>query len=138
MRNFAKAFIAAGALAGSVPAVANESYTTRIEPRAYYGATVTIEEGVRVFRPLPPQRQVIVNPGGKTPLSLGFADVRVSEESKNYNYNYNNDRDYDNDGAGYLGGFGFVPNKFGFRGHRGFGPHKHRGVGAHNPFVKPH
>ena len=43
--------------------------TTRIEPRPFYGATVTIEDGVRVFRPLPPHdRIIIVNPGGTTPL----------------------------------------------------------------------
>ena len=59
-----------GVLAG--PASAQSAYTTRIEPRAVYGATVTIEEGVRVFRPLPSEEHVIVNPGGKTPLSLGY------------------------------------------------------------------
>ena len=31
-----------------------EAVTTRIETRPFYGATVTLEEGVRVFRPLPP------------------------------------------------------------------------------------
>ncbi len=53
-------------------ASAQSAYTTRIETRAVYGATVTIEEGVRVFRPLPSEQHVIVNPGGKTPLSLGY------------------------------------------------------------------
>jgi hypothetical protein len=47
--------------------------TTRIEARPVYGATVTEEEGVRVFRPLPPQDRVIINPDG-TPLSLGFSE----------------------------------------------------------------
>lgn len=60
------------AAAPALPAAAEEAYTTRIEPRNAYGATVTIEQGVRVFRPLPTERQVIVNPGGMTPLSLYY------------------------------------------------------------------
>ncbi len=61
---------AVAAVAPALPAAAEEAFTTRIEPRNAYGATVTIEQGVRVFRPLPTERQVIVNPGGMTPLSL--------------------------------------------------------------------
>jgi hypothetical protein len=53
---------------------AQDAHTTRIEPRNVYGATITIEEGVRVFRPLPSERHVIVNPGGRTPLSLNYYD----------------------------------------------------------------
>ena len=56
-----------GLLAGSLPALAQS--TTRIEPRPFYGATVTIEAGVRVFRPLPPHDRVIINPGNATPLT---------------------------------------------------------------------
>jgi hypothetical protein len=56
----------------AAPALAIDSYTTRIEPRAVYGATVTIEEGVRVYRPIPTEQHVIINPGGTTPLSLGY------------------------------------------------------------------
>jgi hypothetical protein len=63
-------------LASAAPACAEDAYTTRIEPRAAYGATVTIEEGVRVFRPLPSERHVIINPGGMAPLSLGYFDER--------------------------------------------------------------
>jgi hypothetical protein len=55
-----------------------ESYTTRIEPRPFYGAIVTIEAGVRVFRPLPPERQIIINPNA-TPVSIGINDTRVVE-----------------------------------------------------------
>lgn len=88
LRTFAAAALALGAAGVTAfPASAeSESFTTRIEPRAFYGATVTIEEGVRVFRPLPSQRQVIINPGGVTPLSLGYSENRVYEESHNYNY----------------------------------------------------
>jgi hypothetical protein len=67
------------AFAFVAPASADDAYTTRIEPRAIYGATVTIEEGVRVFRPLPSEHHVIVNPGGLTPLSLGYYDYRYAD-----------------------------------------------------------
>ncbi|MDN3720744.1 hypothetical protein QW131_19615 [Roseibium salinum] len=40
-----------------------------------YGAIVTKEAGVLVFRGLPPTRKVIVNPGGKTPLELKQTEV---------------------------------------------------------------
>ncbi len=64
------AVAATGCLA--LPALAGEAATTRIEPRVFYGATVTLEEGVRVFRPLPPHKQVIINPDSRTPVSLSF------------------------------------------------------------------
>ena len=37
-----------------------------------------MEEGVRVFRPLPPHDRVIINPGNATPLYLdvGSAGIR--------------------------------------------------------------
>jgi hypothetical protein len=53
--------------------------TVRIEPRPFYGAVVTLEEGVRVFRPLPPDRYVIINPGNRTPLSISINDTRINE-----------------------------------------------------------
>jgi hypothetical protein len=61
-----------GLLAGSLPAQAQS--TTRIESRPFYGATVTIESGVRVFRPLPPHDRVIINPNNATPLTLNIGD----------------------------------------------------------------
>jgi hypothetical protein len=84
----AASVVAGAVLAVGTPVSAQDAYTTRIEPRAVYGASVTIEEGVRVFRPLPSERHVIVNPDGMTPLSLGYVDTRVTAESRNYNYNY--------------------------------------------------
>ncbi len=57
------------ALAVSAAAVSAQSLT-RIEPRPYYGATISIEEGVRVFRPLPATKNIIINPGNRTPLTL--------------------------------------------------------------------
>lgn len=71
---FLTAIGAAAVLAWGAATMAfgENAYTTRIEPRASYGATVTVEEGVRVFRPLPSERHVIVNPNGLSPLSLGY------------------------------------------------------------------
>lgn len=63
-------------------AFAQNATTTRVETRPFYGATVTLEEGVRVFRPLPPHSKVVINPGGKTPLSLSF------EENRTVSHNY--------------------------------------------------
>ena len=65
--------------------LAQEATTTRIETRAFYGATVTLEAGVRVFRPLPPHSKVIINPGGVTPLHVGHEEYRAT--THNYNYN---------------------------------------------------
>ncbi|MEO1115853.1 MAG: hypothetical protein AAFY05_26150, partial [Pseudomonadota bacterium] len=53
-----------------------ESGTTRIVHDEPYGAIVTKEAGVLVFRGLPPTRKVIVNPEGKTPLDLKMTEVR--------------------------------------------------------------
>jgi hypothetical protein len=77
MRILAFGLIAgAGIALGSLPASA-ESNTTRIEPRPFYGATVTIEAGVRVFRPLPPHDRVIINPGNATPIAIDVGGVGV-------------------------------------------------------------
>ena len=66
-------------LAVATSAMADDARTTRIEPRDFYGATVSIEAGVRVFRPLPRTTHVIVNPNG-TPLSLSFKEARHTHE----------------------------------------------------------
>lgn len=80
-----RALYSALLLSALAPAAAFAQSTTRIETRPFYGATVTLEEGVRVFRPLPSHDRVIINPGGTTPLSLGITDQR----SVSYNYNDN-------------------------------------------------
>ncbi len=46
-----------------------DSQTTRIEIRPIYGATVTLEHGVRVYRPIPPTTNLIIDPG---PLVQGY------------------------------------------------------------------
>ena len=75
----------AGIAAGCLPAGA-ESVTTRIEPRPVYGATVTVEKGVRVFRPLPRHDRVIINPGNATPLQLNIGDVPLYRRDYLYGY----------------------------------------------------
>jgi hypothetical protein len=62
------------AVFSAAPAVA-EAGLTRIEPRPYYGAVVTVEQGVRVWRPLPPTRHMIINPTN-APVSVNITDVR--------------------------------------------------------------
>ena len=71
MLRYAFAALAIATSLSSAAAADSGAYTTRIEPRPVYGATQTIENGVRVTRPLPPVRQVIINPGSLTPLTLG-------------------------------------------------------------------
>lgn len=85
MRHVTRVLIAATALLLPSAALAGKASTTRIETRPFYGATVTLEEGVRVFRPLPHHDRVIINPGGRTPLSLSF------EENRTYNYDRGGD-----------------------------------------------
>ena len=103
-----------------------EATTTRIEPRPYHGATVTLEHGVRVYRPLPTIKHVIINPN-QTPLYLSYAEVNEQREINNYNYYY--------DRGGYPvpgyggGGFGF-PFRHGFHGKP---MNKPGGVGALRP-----
>lgn len=63
---------AVAAAAGLASTAAGAQTLTRIETHSFYGATVTIEEGVRVFRPLPPTSHMIINPGGRTPLSINY------------------------------------------------------------------
>lgn len=124
MRNaFAVLFAAAGVLVLPSAASAQSPSTTRIETRPFYGATVTLEEGVRVFRPLPPHERIIINPQGATPLNLSY------EQSHSVSHNYH----YDGDGrdavpvyggAGIAGDWSARPRRVhkphhGFRGHGG-------------------
>lgn len=111
---------AAGLVAAAALPAAADSYTTRIEPRPFYGATVTLEEGVRVFRPLPPTRHMIINPQGRTPLNLSFEDVRVTEQRTIHNYNHGSQAE----GAPASTGGYYVPRRGGYAGGYGGG---HRG-----------
>lgn len=62
-------------------ALAEPAHTTRIETRPYYGAVVTIEQGVRVYRPVPPTQHLIVNPEGTTPLQLNIGSSSFTPQS---------------------------------------------------------
>jgi hypothetical protein len=46
--------------------------TTRVERRAVYGATVTEEQGVWVFRPIPPTRHMVIAPSDGPPVNLSL------------------------------------------------------------------
>jgi hypothetical protein len=65
------------ALAASATAALAQS-TTRIETRPYYGAVVTVEQGVRVWRALPPHDRIIINPSGRTPINLTVGQPQAS------------------------------------------------------------
>jgi hypothetical protein len=55
----------------ATPALADdEPRLTRVEPRPFYGATVTVEHGVRVYRSLPPHRDVVIAPQDGPPIDL--------------------------------------------------------------------
>ena len=66
---------------GSAAALAEPAHTTRIETRPYYGAVVTIEQGVRVYRPVPPTQHLIINPDGATPLQLNIGNGSFTPKS---------------------------------------------------------
>ena len=119
MRTVLSLTLTAAALAAGA-ATASAQSTTRIETRPFYGATVTIEEGVRVFRPLPPDQRVIINPDGQAPVSLGFNETNVYERRvvKNYNYNQNSTPAPRYTTGGYWGGYGYgrYGNGYGYEG----------------------
>lgn len=86
MRNITLGLLTIATLgAAALPAVAADSVTTRIEPRPYYGAVVTVENGVRVYRPLPHHDRVIINPSN-APIYLGIND-RPAITNQNVNGN---------------------------------------------------
>lgn len=70
-----RTLFAAALSAAAVTPVLAQSSTIRIEPRPYYGAVVTLEQGVRVWRPLPPTSHMIINPTG-APVHVNVTDVR--------------------------------------------------------------
>ncbi len=119
---FALALLSAALPATSASA---ESSTIRIEPRPYYGAVVTLEQGVRVWRPLPPTRHMIINPTG-SPISVNVTDVR---ETINH--------------QGYAGGGAQANAHASAGGSHGVAPYyyaralAHRGHGVHRPHHGP-
>lgn len=62
-----------------------EGRIIQVEPRPTYGATVSIESGVRVYRPLPAgARTVIVNPS-RTPLVIDVGEAGASNQTTTNN-----------------------------------------------------
>lgn len=61
----------AAAAAFVMPASVCAQTVTRIETKPVYGATMTVEKGVRVWRGLPSAGHIIVNPG-RVPISLNY------------------------------------------------------------------
>ena len=59
-------------------AQARDGHTTRVVRGDVYGATVTVEEGVRVFRPLPSDRHVIVKPEGSDEVEIEIREYNVN------------------------------------------------------------
>jgi hypothetical protein len=53
-------------------AASADAVTTRIETRPYYGAVVTIEQGVRVWRALPPHDRIIIAPEGVGKVNINI------------------------------------------------------------------
>ena len=92
------AALTAAVILAPVAALAGGAQTTRIETRPFYGATVTIEEGVRVFRPLPPHRHIIINPHGQAAVNLTIEDRKIVK--RNYHYGV---RGSSHDDSGYRG-----------------------------------
>jgi hypothetical protein len=62
-----------------------DARTIRIEPRPYTSVVVTVENGVRVWRPMPPTELVIVNPGNKASINLEI-DAKSHRDNRNYNF----------------------------------------------------
>lgn len=102
---------------------AGDAKTVRIVPHAVYGATVSIEAGVRVFRPIPATSHMIVNPN-RTPLNLTIKDVtkRVHKTVNHYGQG-RTAAAAAGYGYGYGGGF-YVPPRSRARRHGG---KSHRG-----------
>lgn len=120
-RSASLAAIGAGALCVLTTAASAQS-TTRIETRPIYGAVITVEHGVRVIRPLPPDRHVIINPSD-TPLSLNFNDTRVYER-RTIRHDYSNNVEGRRVPRSYGGGYYLGAPGFFERGGRHFGPHR--------------
>ena len=91
-RRTAVLLIAAGGVVfGAASAGAESSSVTRIESRPFYGAVVTIEEGVRVFRPLPAHKRIIINPEHRTPLNLTIEERSGKKAAQRVTNNVNVD-----------------------------------------------
>lgn len=135
MSRLSSALAAAALLLAVAPASAQT--LTRIETKPFYGAVVTIEGGVRVFRPLPPTGQMIINPGGRTPLSVSINEYRDYSGAGVAGVPVSGD--YEGSDAGRARGLYLNPwaGGWGRRGHHGrFGQGGGHGHGHGNRYVR--
>lgn len=88
------------AMSAAIPALAEGAVTTRIETRPYYGAVVTVEQGVRVWRPLPPHDRIIINPEGKASVNID-----IDAKHKNGNGEMASNGNHERYGSGYSEGY---------------------------------
>ena len=121
-----KSFLFATAiLVASSGAQAGDAKTIRIEPRAFYGATMSLESGVRVYRRHPSASSVIINPN-KTPVNINVEDVTKRIESTSHHHYHGTPRVV---GGGRVVG-GYLPYASRFRGKRRHVGRRHRQFGA--------
>ncbi|HRN84196.1 MAG TPA: hypothetical protein PK857_05185 [Hyphomicrobium sp.] len=78
MIRFLSASAALLLLIAGATAQARDGHTTRVVRGDVYGATVTLEEGVRVYRPLPSDRHVIVKPEGGGDVEIEIREYNLS------------------------------------------------------------
>lgn len=82
-------------LLSPVVAVAQDgASTTRIERRPVYGATVTEEQGVWVFRPIPPTRHMVIAPADGSPVNLSINQTEKTVRHYDDRRSYRAYRDY--------------------------------------------
>jgi hypothetical protein len=101
-----------------------DAVTTRIETRPYYGAIVTIEQGVRVWRALPPHDRIIIVPESAKNVRVNIdasSHKHQAPPSVSNNVNINNSGNVESGGAyGIPLGYGARPHHGGYnRGHQG-------------------
>lgn len=117
------AFCLLAPLMAASPADAGNSSLVRIEPRPYYGAVVTIEQGVRVWRSLPRTQHMVINPTN-APVNVNITDIRETVTHRGHGGDHAPVGSHyapSSNGGYYLPGYG--PSRFHrFRGHAGKHP----------------
>jgi hypothetical protein len=111
-------------LAAAGPAQA-DAVTTRIETRPYYGAIVTVEQGVRVWRALPPHDRIIIVPESAKNVKVhihagGAQNAPPATFNSSVNINQSSQTSH-GDGHGGYGAYGY-----------GAGPHGHGAKPQHS------
>ena len=110
-RSSAFAAIMFSILACAAGSKARADGLVRVEPRPYYGAVVTVEHGVRVYRPLPRQVMTVISPDPRTPVNVTYNKI-VENRSYETPAAVSSDGGYRGDygyggGGGLYGGYGY-------------------------------